>query len=150
MKSHHRIAACFLILSAAFAARGETPGNPAPARPFNWKLLDGAWSESAGHQFACSADNAVYRIVVAPDKSRVTFRFDRPVELVGGKAVKEFGAEVRRADGNSLVLKYGPENSFMAAGEWELRFIGPGTYRMGHDAWGKEKYNNIFGIKCGA
>ena len=118
-------------------------------QPFNWKLLEGTWSESTRHQFGCRPDNVQFRIVPSSDRSRVAFKYDRPTTLDGGKEVREFGAEVRRAEGHSLFVKYDKDDAIMSAGEWELRFIGPGVYRMGFSGWDKGTYNNVLGVKCG-
>ncbi len=32
--------------------------------------------------------------------------------------------------------------------EWEMRFIGPGTYRWRSTAWQEGQYNTVIGVKC--
>lgn len=137
------------LMASVSIASGPSLAQTAPTKPFNWKLTEGSWSESTRHQYACRADNVQFRIVVAPDKKRVTFKYDRLISPDGGKETRELGAEVLRADDHSLVLKYDKENPLMSTGEWELRFLGPGVYRMGFSGWDKGTYNNVVGVKCG-
>lgn len=141
-----------VVLLALLCAPAIVPVRADQPQPFDWSLLDGHWAESTRHQFACRPDNVHFRIVVSPDRRRLTFKLDRPTDLGGGKEVREYGAEIRRAESHSIFLRYDKENVYLVAadGEWELRFLGPGVYRTGFTGWDKGTYNNVVGVRCGS
>jgi hypothetical protein len=122
----------------------------AGAQEFNWKLLDGTWAESTKHQFGCRPDNLHQTFVVSTDRKTLTLRNDRRWKIGTGAEVTEYTATILKAQGSSLFIKYGPELQGIPPEfrEWEMRFIGPGTYRWRAASWGTDQYNNVIGVKC--
>ena len=118
--------------------------------PFDWSLLEGNWAESADHAFGCRSDNLHFRFALSPDKKRVTFKLDRKWPIAG-QEVSEYSAEILEATGRALVIKYGPELTKIPDDmrEWELLFIGPGTYRWRATAWRPGQYNTVVGVRGG-
>jgi hypothetical protein len=49
-----------------------------------------------------------------------------------------------------LIIKYGPElaNIPEEFREWEMRFIGPGTYLWRATSWPPNQFNTVIGVKC--
>lgn len=120
------------------------------AQNFDWKLLDGKWAESTNHQFGCRAENLHQRFELSADRRTLKFMNDRAWKIGNGTEVKEYSAAVIRAQGKSLFIKYGPELQGIPPEyrEWEMRFIGPGTYRWRATAWAPDEFNNVVGVKC--
>lgn len=123
---------------------------PTVAQTFDWSLLAGEWAESTRHQFGCRPDNLHHEFVVSPDRKQITFKLDRLWKIATGQELREYSASVVSARPNVLVIRYGSELGSMAEGmrEWELRFIGPGTYRWRSTAWPAGHYNDVIGVKC--
>jgi hypothetical protein len=118
--------------------------------PFDWSLLNGIWAESTGHQFGCRADNVHQRLEVSPDKKTLTFRNDRKWKIGTGQEVEQYSASILRASPNVLIIRYGSDLPGLSdeMREWEMRFIGPGTYRWRATAWREGVYNTVIGVKC--
>jgi hypothetical protein len=121
------------------------------AQSFDWTLLQGQWAESTKNQFACRPDNLHHRFEPSADKKSIVFRLDRKWKILTGKEVEHYAATIKKAELNVLVISYGPElgETPPEMKEWELRFIGPGTYRWRSTAWPEGQYNAVIGIKCG-
>lgn len=136
----HYIAA---ILSLAWTSMATAQG-------FDWSLLHGQWAESTRFQFGCRQDNLHHQFVVSADKKSITFKLDRLWKIGTGKKVREYTASIQSAKENALVIRYGPELQGLSdeLREWELRFIGPSTYRWRATAWPENQYNEVVGVKC--
>ncbi|CAG0931802.1 hypothetical protein RHDC3_01996 [Rhodocyclaceae bacterium] len=137
--------AAALLLASPLAQAREIH---APA--FDWSLLSGTWAESTEHQFGCRSGNLRFRFVISDDKKLITFKLDRKWKIGNGSEVEEYSALVLEQSSNALVIRYGDElgNLSEAMREWELRFIGPGTYRWRSTKWQADQYNNVIGVKC--
>lgn len=122
----------------------------ASAQDFNWKLLEGNWAESTKHQFGCRPENLHQKLEASPDRKTLKFKNDRRWKIGTGAEVPEYSASIIRAQGNSLFIKYGTELEGIPPQyrEWEMRFIGPGTYRWRAGSWGQDEYNDVIGVKC--
>ena len=138
---HHHHLAIFTLVLAASAASGQD---------FNWQNLEGKWAESTKHQFGCRPDNLHQRLEISPDRKTLKFKNDRRWKIGTGQEVTEYTAAIVRAQENSLFIKYGPELEGIPPEyrEWEMRFIGPGTYRWRAASWGRDDYNDVIGVKC--
>ena len=134
------------FIASTFLVFASTSG----AQAFDWALLQGQWAEATRHQFGCRAENLHHKFVVSPDKKRVTFKLDRKWKIGTGKEVEEYSASVVREQPNVIVIKYSPELQGIPdeMREWEMRFIGPGTYRWRATAWPEGQYNEVIGVKC--
>src|SRR5947208_11875033 len=132
-----------LLLLASAAA-------PAFAQTFNWSLLEGEWAESAEHLFGCRSDNLHHKFIVSADRKQLTFKLDRKWKIGTGQEVEQYAATVLRSAPNVLVIRYVPALPGLSEEmrEWELRFIGPGTYRWRSTAWPEGRYNQVIGVKC--
>ena len=135
---------CYLFTLFALAASG------AEAQEFNWKLLDGKWAESTSHQYGCRPDNLHQTFEVSTDQKTLKLKNDRRWKIGTGAEVTEYNASVLRVEGRSLIIKYGPELEGIPPEyrEWEMRFIGPGTYRWRATFWRQDEYNDVIGVKC--
>jgi hypothetical protein len=122
----------------------------ASAQPFDWDLLVGRWAESAEHAYACRSDNVHFRFETTSDRSRLTFKLDRPWPIAGRERT-EYGATIVEAVGRLLVIRYGSDLAEMPADmrEWELLFIRPGVYRWRATSWPAGRYNQVIGVRCG-
>lgn len=122
----------------------------AVGQDFNWKLLEGRWAESTKNDFGCRPDKLHQTFVLSSDRKILTFKNDRPWNIGSNGEITEYTATILRAEGNSIFIKYGPELRDIPAEfqEWEMRFIGPGTYRWRPLAWGADEYNGVIGVKC--
>lgn len=120
------------------------------AQTFDWKLLEGEWAESTEHRFGCRADNLHHRFLVSPDNKTITFKLDRKWKIGTGDEVTEYGASVLQSSENTLIIRYGSELKGIPDEyrQWELRFIGPGTYRWRATSWRTDQYNEVIGVKC--
>jgi len=136
----------FLSAITAFLLSSTTS-----AQSFDWSLLQGEWAESTKNQFGCRPDNLHHRFEVSADKKSIVFKLDRKWRIGTGKEVERYAATIKKVGPNALVISYGPELGEMSAEmkEWELRFIGPGTYRWRSTSWPEGKYNTVIGVKCG-
>ena len=117
---------------------------------FDWSLLNGNWAESTRHQFGCRAENLHQRFELSSDKKTLTFRNDRKWEIGTGQAAEQYSASVLHASPNVLIIRYGPELPGISEEmrQWEMRFIGPGTYRWRATAWREGVYNDVIGVRC--
>ena len=124
--------------------------NGAPG--FDWSLLQGKWAESTRHQFGCRPENLHQWLTVSEDKKTITFKNDRKWVIGTGQEVEEYSASILRSSENVLVIKYGPTLPGIPdeMREWEMRFIGPSTYRWRATAWREGEYNEVIGVKCSA
>lgn len=137
--------AAISLEASAIPAQDGTPG-------FDWSLLQGKWAESTHHQFGCRPDNLHQRLSVSEDKKTLTFKNDRKWLIGSGQEVEDYSAAILRSSANVLVIRYGPAlpNIPDEMREWEMRFIGPGTYRWRATAWREGVYNEVIGVKCSA
>lgn len=129
----------------------STP-RPSPPGTFDWSLLSGQWAESTSHQYGCRPDNLHQRFEVSPDGKTLTFLNDRPWPIGTGQTVERYSASIVDAMPHALVLRYGDDLPGLPEEmrQWEMRFIGPGTYRWRATAWSPTQYNNVIGVRCGA
>ena len=123
---------------------------PAASQSFDWSLLKGQWAESVEHKFACRPDNLHHKFVVSADRKTIRFQLDRKWKIGTGQRVESYSATVVKSAPNVLTLRYGPEVAGLATEmrEWQLRFIGPGTYRWHLTVWPEGQYNQVIGVKC--
>lgn len=133
---------------AAFVAVTPWPVQ-AQTPDFDWSRMAGLWAESTDHNYGCRPDNLHFRVDVAADKKRITFKLDR-LWPIAGQRVTEYSAQVVAVSSHRLVIQYGPElkdipDEFR---EWEMVFIGPGTYRWRATKWPAGVYNEVIGVKC--
>lgn len=121
----------------------------ARAQEFDWKLLNGKWAESTDNLYGCRSDNLHQTFEVSADRKSLKFKNDRPWKIVGAE-LKDYSAAIVRAQGRSLFIKYGPELQDVPPEfrEWEMRFIGPGTYRWRALSWAPDQFNNVIGVRC--
>jgi len=140
-----RIVTLAALMTAGCAAQQQTEPHG-----FDWSLLSGNWAESTRHQFGCRPENLHQRFKVSPDRKTLTFRNDREWKIGTGQIVEQYSASVLSASPNVLIIRYGPELPGIPDGmrEWEMRFIGPGTYRWRATAWREGTYNEVIGVKC--
>ena len=122
----------------------------ATAQEFDWQMLAGNWAESTDHNFGCRPDNVHQQLIVSPDRKTLTFKNDRNWKIAGDTEVREYKAQILRTQDRSLFIKYGPELGDIPAEyrEWEMRFIGPGTYRWRPLSWPSGRFNTVIGVKC--
>lgn len=133
------VAAGLAVMSASVAAQ-----------PFDRSLLDGLWAESVRGKFGCVAGNLRTRFVLSEDGKTLTFKLDRKWKINTGQVVDEYSATVFKAEQHALFIQYDESPSSMSPDmiEWEMRFIGPGTYRWRSTAWPEGNYNNVIGVRC--
>lgn len=138
-------------LAFLFALLGASCQAQSVSEPFDWSLLEGRWAESADHAYGCRKDNLHFTFAISADRSRLTFKLDRPWPIAG-QQVTEYSAQVTKAAGRTLLIRYGEELKNIPAEmrEWELRFIGPGTYRWRASSWPANQFNTVIGVKCNA
>lgn len=124
--------------------------NHALAQEFDWALLEGKWAESTKHQFGCRPDNLHQTFEVSSDRKTLKLKNDRRWKIGTGAEVTEYSAAIILTLGNSLIIKYGPELQGIPPEyrEWEMRFIGPGTYRWRATSWAQDEFNDVIGVKC--
>ena len=122
----------------------------ASAQAFDASLLAGQWAESLGNQFACRPGNVHQRFELSADRKHLRFRLDRAWRIGTGQEVREYGAQVLREEPAMLVIRYDDTVTGIPAGmrEWELLFIGPGTYRWRASFWRRGEYNDVIGVRC--
>ncbi|QAU34672.1 hypothetical protein [Janthinobacterium sp. 17J80-10] len=122
------------------------------AQNFDWALLQGQWAESTDNKFGCRPDNLHHRFEASNDKKSLNFMLDRKWKVGTGKEVTQYSASILKAEANVLVISYGKDIGDLppAMAEWELRFIGPGTYRWRSTSWPEGQYNTVIGVKCKA
>jgi hypothetical protein len=122
----------------------------AGAQNFDWKLLDGKWAESTSHQYGCRPDNLHQTFEVSADQKTLKLKNDRRWKIGTGAEVTEYNATIVGARDRSVFIKYGSELEGIPPEyrEWEMRFIGPGTYRWRATSWRQDEYNDVIGVKC--
>ena len=120
------------------------------AQIFDWSRLNGTWAESTRNLYGCRGDSLHHTFVVSDDKKTLTFKLDRLWRIGTGKDVREYKASVVAQSEWSLFIRYGAELEGLTdeMREWELRFIGPGTYRWRSTAWSPNEFNNVIGVRC--
>jgi hypothetical protein len=120
------------------------------AQEFDWTLLEGKWAESTDHLYGCRTENLHQRFELSRDRKSLKFKNDRPWKIGTGKEVRDYSATVVRAQGRSVFIRYGPELEGVPPEyrEWEMRFIGPTTYRWRSVNWAPDEFNNVIGVKC--
>lgn len=120
------------------------------AQGFDHSMLDGLWAESTDYQFGCRPDNLHQRLELSADGKTLTMKNDRKWKIGSGGEVTQYSATVISSTSNSLVIKYGPEIAGIPDEfrEWEMRFIGPGTYLWRATSWPANQFNAVIGVKC--
>ena len=139
-----------LLLLVFFPLHAGAIPSTDPTGSFDWSLLQGKWAESTEHQFGCRAENVNQWLTVSDDKKILTFNNDRKWKIGSGQVVEKYTASIIRSSTNVLVIRYGDDlpdipDEFR---EWEMRFIGPGTYRWRATTWPHGTYNDVIGVKC--
>jgi hypothetical protein len=122
----------------------------AHAEEFDRFLLEGVWAESTNYQFGCRPDNIHQRLQLSADGKTLIFKNDRKWKIGTADDVTQYSAGVVRSAKNMLIIKYGPDllgipDEFR---EWEMRFIGPGTYLWRATPWPENQFNEVIGVKC--
>jgi hypothetical protein len=122
----------------------------ASAQLFDWSRLSGTWAESTRNLYGCRPDNLHHAFVVSDDKKTLTFKLDRLWKIGTGAEVREYKATIVAQSEWSLIIRYGSELEGLTneMREWELRFIGPGTYRWRSTAWAPHEFNSVVGVRC--
>lgn len=141
-----------LLLLAAFPLWAGAISSPDVISGFDWSLLQGKWAESTDHQFGCRPENVHQWLTVSDDKTTLTFKNDRKWTIGSGQTVEKYSASILRSSQNVLIIRYGSDLPDVPEEfrEWELRFIGPGTYRWRATSWKPGVYNDVIGVKCAA
>lgn len=134
MKTAH---CAILVLASTLLVAPLSRAQDEPAKPFDWKRLEGAWAEGPGDRFTCTADAARFRFVASPDRKHLAMKFD------GGR---EWGAEVRRTTEHYVTLRFDAGHPQFAQGEWQLRLLGPASYQVVSTR--DDNYATAFGVKC--
>ena len=136
-------------LAAFLSLLASSSGAQFASEPFDWSLLEGQWAESTDNAYGCRKDNLHFTFAVSADRSRISFKLDRPWPIAG-QQVTEYNAQVTKTAGRSLFIRYGSELKEIPAEmrDWELRFIGPGTYRWRAASWPANQFNTVIGVKC--
>jgi hypothetical protein len=137
-------------VSAIVAGLAVVVAPIAHAQPFDRAMLQGVWAESADAQFACVPSNVRTRLSLSDDGKTLVFELDRKWVLSSGKEVQTYSATVVHAEPHALVIRYNADAGTAPpdAQEWEMRFLGPGTYRWRSTAWPQGRYNTVIGVKC--
>lgn len=119
---------------------------------FDWSLLQGKWAESSENKFACRPDNLHQQFEVSADRKTLVFKNDRKWRMGKGPEIEKYSAAIVSHAPNVLVIKYGSDLKDIPEKyrEWEIRFIGPGTYRWRATSWPVDRYNDVIGVKCEA
>lgn len=119
---------------------------------FDWSLLKGTWAESSEHKYGCRPDNLHQHFEVSSDRKSLLIKNDRKWRMGDGQEVERYSATIVSHAPNMLVIRYGPEMTAIPEEfrEWEMRFIGPGTYRWRATSWPIGRYNDVIGVKCRA
>ena len=133
-----------LLLACAGAA-------PVHAQGFDYKLLEGEWAESVRNGYGCRPDNLHFRLAVSADHTHLDFVLDRPWRIGRAAPVQRYGAAIVSESPTMLVIRYDDSVAGIPANmrEWEMLFIGPGTYRWRATFWRRGEYNDVVGVKCG-
>jgi len=139
-----------LLLLTAFPLWASAIPSPDATSGFDWSLLQGNWAESTNHQFGCRPENLHQWLTVSDDKKTLTFKNDRKWKIGSGQTVEQYSASILRSSQNVLIIRYGSDLPDIPEEfrEWELRFIGPGTYRWRAMSWKPGVYNDVIGVKC--
>ena len=124
----------------------------AQAREFDYSLLNGEWAESVQNAYGCRPDNVHFRMAVSADRKHLDFVLDRPWRIGSAAPVQRYGAAIVSESPAMLVIRYDDSVAGIPANmrEWELLFIGPGTYRWRATFWRRGEYNDVVGVKCAA
>jgi hypothetical protein len=124
----------------------------ARAQEFDWKLLEGKWAESTAQTFGCRPENLHQFLQVSADRKTLTFNNDRKWKVGSGQELERYSAAILRTSPNMIIIKYGPDLPGIPEEyrQWEMRFIGPGTYRWRAASWPEGQYNDVVGVKCSA
>jgi hypothetical protein len=122
------------------------------AQSFDWNSLQGKWAESTKHQYGCRPDNLHQWLRPSYDRKTLVFKNDRKWKIASGQEVEQYAAAIVSARPNVLIIRYGNDFGEIPEQyrEWEMRFIGPGTYRWRATTWGPGEYNDVIGVKCSA
>lgn len=133
----------FPLCAGAISSAAGTSG-------FDWSLLQGKWAESTDHQFGCRPENLHQWLTVSEDKKTLTFKNDRKWKIGSGQEIEKYSASILRSSSNVLIIRYGSDLPSIPEEfrEWELRFIGPSTYRWRAMSWRPGVYNEVIGVKC--
>jgi hypothetical protein len=139
--AHRRFAFALGLAALAPAASGQD---------FDWALLDGQWAESSQQRWACRPDNRHQRLAPSRDRRLLVFANDRKWKLGTGQEVEQYAAAIVRSGAHFLVIRYGSDIPGIPdeLREWELRFVGPGTYRWRATSWPEGQYNDVIGVRC--
>lgn len=142
MKIYGTVFLCIPLL--ACGDKSSIPGD------FKWNLLNGTWAESSNNDFACRSDKVQQQFEVSKDGRRLTFISDRELETFTGQKVKRYSAEIIESKPYSLFISYGEEVTGLSDEfrNWEMRFIGPNTYRWRPVSWPADEFNVVIGVKC--
>ena len=142
----------FSSLLVAFPLCAGATSSPEPTSGFDWSLLQGKWAESTDHLFGCRPENLHQWLTVSGDKKTLTFKNDRKWKVGSGQTVEQYAASILRSSPNVLIIRYGSDLPDIPEEfrEWELRFIGPGTYRWRATSWQPGVFNEVIGVKCAA
>lgn len=142
----------FLLLLAFLPPAASALPSQDAVPGFDWSLLQGKWAESTRHQFGCRPENLHQWLSASEDKKTITFKNDRKWKIGSGQEVEEYSASIVRSSPNVLVIRYNRDLSDIPEEfrEWEIRFIGPGTYRWRATAWPEGVFNDVIGVKCSA
>jgi hypothetical protein len=135
------------VISTAFAFVFQSS---AQAQGFDWSFLSGVWAESTDHKFGCGPENLHQRLEISADRKTLTFKNDRRWKIGTGQEVEKYSAAVIDARENVLVIKYGAELEGIPDEyrTWEIRFLGPSTYRWRAASWPPGQFNEVIGVKC--
>jgi hypothetical protein len=138
--SVHCLAALFFL--SGFSA--------AYAEGFDWNLLKGIWAESAQGKFGCAPDNLHQRLLPSRDFKTLTFQNDRQWKLSNGQELERYSATIISSAPNVLLIRYNADLAGIPEQyrEWEMLFIGPGTYRWRSTSWPVGSYNDVIGVLC--
>ncbi|WP_299537452.1 hypothetical protein [uncultured Herbaspirillum sp.] len=120
------------------------------AEGFDWTLLKGTWAESAQGKFGCSPDNLHQRLSPSRDFMTLFFENDRKWKSSNGQELERYSATIISSSPNVLIIKYNADLTGIPEQyrEWEMRFIGPGTYRWRSTSWPIGTYNDVIGVLC--
>lgn len=134
----------------AIAALVACVSHAAQAQSFDRSMLQGLWAESVDAQYACVPSNLHTRLSLSEDGKTLVFELDRKWKLSSGKEVQSYSASVIRSEPRVLFIRYNADAGAAPPDqqEWEMRFLGPGTYRWRSTAWPEGRYNTVVGVKC--
>ncbi|WP_034351400.1 hypothetical protein [Herbaspirillum sp. GW103] len=78
------------------------------------------------------------------------FENDRKWKSSNGQELERYSATIISSSPNVLIIKYNADLTGIPEQyrEWEMRFIGPGTYRWRSTSWPIGTYNDVIGVLC--